>query len=117
MPLKSTLVLGESSSLSNIFDSVPFTGLQLSTDLDMLPESVRGYAPVIRGIAKTNARVVVKQNGYQVYQAFVSPGAFEINDMYATGGNGDLYVTVEEADGTEQKFIVPFASLPLMLRG
>ncbi|MEB7501172.1 fimbrial biogenesis outer membrane usher protein [Leclercia pneumoniae] len=116
VPLKSTLVLGESSSLSNIFDSVPFTGLQLSTDLDMLPESVRGYAPVIRGIAKTNARVVVKQNGYQVYQAFVSPGAFEINDMYATGGNGDLYVTVEEADGTEQKFIVPFASLPLMLR-
>ena len=116
VPLKSTLVVGESSSLSNIFDSVPFTGIQIATDTDMLPDSLRGYAPIVRGIAKTNARVVVKQNGYQIYQAFVAPGAFEITDMYATGGNGDLYVTVEEADGTRQNFIVPFASLPLMLR-
>lgn len=116
IPLKSTLVVGESSSLSSIFDSVPFTGVQLATDIEMLPESQRGYAPVIRGIAKTNARVIVKQNGYQVYQAFVAPGAFEITDMYATGGNGDLYVTVEESDGTKQQFIVPFATLPLMLR-
>jgi len=116
VPLKSALVVGESSSLSSIFDSVPFTGVQLATDVDMLPDSLRGYAPVVRGIAKTNARVVIKQNGYQIYQAFVAPGAFEISDIYATGGNGDLYVTVEESDGTKQNFIVPFASLPLMLR-
>lgn len=116
VPLNSTLVVGESSSLSSIFDSVPFTGVQLATDVDMLPDSLRGYAPVVRGIAKTNARVVIKQNGYQIYQAFVAPGAFEITDLYATGGNGDLYVTVEESDGTKQNFIVPYASLPLMLR-
>lgn len=116
VPLKSTLVLGESSSLSSIFDSVPFTGIQLSTDKDMIPESLRGFAPIVRGIAKTNARVVIKQNGYQIYQAFVAPGAFEITDLYSTGGNGDLYVTVEESDGSRQNFIVPFASLPLMLR-
>jgi len=115
-PLNSTLVVGESSSLSNIFDSVPFTGMQLATDVDMLPDSLRGYAPIVRGIAKTNARVVIKQNGYQIYQAFVAPGAFEITDIYATGGNGDLYVTVEESDGTKQNYIVPYASLPLMLR-
>lgn len=115
-PLNGTLVVGESSSLSNIFDSVPFTGVQLATDTDMMPDSLRGYAPVVRGIAKTNARVVIKQNGYQIYQAFVAPGAFEITDIYATGGNGDLYVTVEESDGTRQNYIVPYASLPLMLR-
>lgn len=116
IPLKSTLVLGESSSLSSIFDSVPFTGIQLATDTDMIPESLRGFAPVVRGIARTNARVVIKQDGHQIYQAFVAPGAFEINDLYATGGNGDLYVTVEEADGSRQNFVVPYASLPLMLR-
>ncbi|WP_058912479.1 fimbria/pilus outer membrane usher protein [Entomohabitans teleogrylli] len=114
--LKSNLVIGESNSLSSIFDSVPFTGVQLATDPEMLPDSLRGYAPVVRGIARTNARVVIKQNGYQIYQAFVAPGAFEIADMYPTGGNGDLYVTVEESDGTKQNFIVPFATLPLMLR-
>jgi outer membrane usher protein len=95
---------------------VPFTGLQLATDTSMLPESMRGYAPIIRGIAKTNARVVIKQNGYQVYQTYVAPGAFEINDMYPSGGSGDLYVTVEETDGTKQEFIVPFATLPVMVR-
>ncbi len=72
-PINSNLVMGESSSLSGIFDSVPFTGLQLATDTSMLPESLRGYAPIIRGIAKTNARVIVKQNGYQVYQTYVAP--------------------------------------------
>lgn len=116
VPLKSILVLGESSSLSSIFDSVPFTGIQLATDTDMIPESLRGFAPIVRGIARTNARVVIKQNGYQIYQAFVAPGAFEITDLYSTGGNGDLDVTVEEADGSKQNFVVPYASLPLMLR-
>jgi outer membrane usher protein len=116
IPLKSKLVMGESSSLSSIFDSVPFTGVQLATDEDMIPESLRGFAPIVRGIARTNARVVIKQNGYQIYQAFVAPGAFEITDLYSTGGNGDLYVTVEEADGSRQNFVVPYASLPLMLR-
>ncbi|VUS22491.1 fimbria/pilus outer membrane usher protein [Klebsiella spallanzanii] len=115
-PLKSTLVVGESSSLSSIFDGVPFTGVQLATDTDMIPESLRGFAPIVRGIARTNARVVIRQNGYQIYQAYVAPGAFEITDLYSTGGNGDLYVTVEEADGGKQQFVVPFASLPLMLR-
>ncbi len=116
VPLKSTLVMGESSSLSSIFDSVPFTGIQLATDTDMIPESLRGFAPIVRGIARTNARIVIKQNGYQIYQAFVAPGAFEITDLYSTGGNGDLYVTVEESDGSRQNFVVPYASLPLMLR-
>ena len=116
VPLKSTLVMGESTSLSSIFDSVPFTGIQLATDTDMIPESLRGFAPIVRGIARTNARIVIKRNGYQIYQAFVAPGAFEITDLYSTGGNGDLYVTVEESDGSRQNFVVPYASLPLMLR-
>jgi hypothetical protein len=36
--------------------------------------------------------------------------------MYPSGGSGDLYVTVEESDGSRQNFIVPFAVLPVMLR-
>lgn len=114
--INSNVIFGESSSLSSIFDSVPFTGIQVATDTTMLPESMRGYAPVIRGIAKTNARVVIKQNDYQVYQTYVAPGAFEITDMYPSGGSGDLYVTVEESDGTTQEFVVPFATLPVMVR-
>ncbi|MDP1288243.1 fimbria/pilus outer membrane usher protein, partial [Klebsiella pneumoniae] len=72
--------------------------------------------PVIKGIARTTADVTVYQNGYSIYKTTVSPGAFEINDLYPTGSAGDLYVTVKESDGGEQSFVVPFASLAILQR-
>ncbi|HGY3715386.1 TPA: fimbria/pilus outer membrane usher protein [Citrobacter gillenii] len=114
--LKSQLTLGDSTAPSDMFDSVPFRGAQLASDDDMLPDSLRGYAPVVRGIARTNAQVIVKQNGYTIYQSYISPGAFEITDMYPTGSSGDLDVTIKEADGSEQHQIVAFASLPVLQR-
>ncbi|KUQ59305.1 fimbria/pilus outer membrane usher protein [Enterobacter bugandensis] len=116
VPLKAQFTAGDSSAPADVFDSMPFRGVQLASDDDMLPDSLKGYAPVVRGIARTNARVVVRQNGYQIYQSYVAPGAFEITDMYPTGGAGDLDVTVKEADGSEQHFTVPFASLPVLQR-
>jgi P pilus assembly protein, porin PapC len=116
VPLKAQLTTGDSSSPADVFDSMPFRGVQLASDDDMLPDSLKGYAPVVRGIARTNAQVVVRQNGYQIYQSYVAPGAFEITDMYPTGGAGDLDVTIKEADGSEQHFTVPFASLPVLQR-
>lgn len=116
IPLKSQLTLGDSTAPSDMFDSVPFRGAQLASDDDMLPDSLRGYAPVVRGIARTNAQVIIKQNGYTIYQNYVSPGAFEITDMYPTGSSGDLDVTVKEADGSEQHQTVAFASLPVLQR-
>jgi len=116
IPLKAQLTAGDSSAPANVFDSIPFRGLQLASDDDMLPDSLKGYAPVVRGIARTNAQVTIRQNGYQIYQNYVAPGAFEISDMYPTGGAGDLDVTIKETDGSEQRFTVPFAALPVLQR-
>ena len=116
IPLKSRLTLGDSSAPSDIFDSVPFRGAQLTSDEDMRPDSLRGYAPVVRGIAKSNAQIIIRQNGYTIYQSYVPAGAFVIKDIYPTGGSGDLNVTVKEQDGSTQEFVVPFASLPLLQR-
>nr|WP_239667347.1 fimbria/pilus outer membrane usher protein [Franconibacter helveticus] len=116
IPLKGQLTVGDSSSLADVFDSIPFRGAQLASDDDMMPDSLKGYAPVVRGIARTNAQVIIRQNGYQIYQSYVAPGAFEITDMYPTGGAGDLEVTVKESDGSEQHFTVAFASLPVLQR-
>lgn len=116
VPLKAQLTTGDSSSPADVFDSIPFRGAQLASDDDMMPDSLKGYAPVVRGIARTNAQVVIRQNGYQIYQSYVAPGAFEITDMYPTGGAGDLDVTVKESDGSEQHFTVAFASLPVLQR-
>lgn len=112
----SQLTLGESTTNTDIFDGLPFTGIQLETDESMRPDSLRGYAPVVEGIARTNAQIIVRQNSYIIYQNYVSAGAFSIKDLYSTGGSGDLYVTVKEQDGSEQNFIVPYSSLANLQR-
>ncbi|WP_338628939.1 fimbria/pilus outer membrane usher protein [Enterobacter sp. JJBC] len=114
--LRGQLELGETSTPGDIFDSVLFRGVQIYSDDAMLPDSLRGYAPVIRGIAQSNARVTVEQNGFTVYQTYVAPGSFEIRDLYPTASSGDLNVTVTEADGSERRFVQPFSSVPMMLR-
>lgn len=114
--LRAQFVAGESSTRGDVFDSVQYKGIDIATDEDMLPYSQRGFAPVIRGIAASNAEVSVRQNGYLIYQANVAPGAFEIKDLYSTTNSGDLTITVKEADGTEHQFVQPYSSLAVMQR-
>jgi outer membrane usher protein len=110
------LTLGDSWTSGEIFDSVGLRGVQLATDDRMLPQSLRGYAPSVRGVADTNAKVTVHQNGMLIYQTTVAPGPFTINDLYATGYGGDLEVSVTEANGRVHTFSVPYASVPQLLR-
>ncbi|HEB1299566.1 TPA: outer membrane usher protein LpfC [Escherichia albertii] len=116
IPLKAQITLGDTATPSDIFDSVQMRGALLSSDDDMLPDSQRGFAPVVRGIAKSNAEVSIEQNGYVIYRTFVQPGAFEINDLYPTANSGDLTVIIKEADGSEQKFVQPFSAVVIFQR-
>ncbi len=110
------LTAGEYFTPGDQFNSVPFTGVQLASDDQMLPESERGFAPVIRGIANSNAVVTVRQSNAVIYETSVPPGEFAINDLYATSFAGDLEVTVTEADGSEHSFTLPFSSVVQLLR-
>ncbi|KRE99482.1 hypothetical protein ASG87_13815 [Frateuria sp. Soil773] len=114
--IRSQLTIGEANTSGELFDTVAFRGAQLASDDRMLPDSLRGYAPVVRGVASTNARVEIRQNGYLIYQTTVAPGGFEINDLYPTGYGGDLAVTVTEADGRQHSFSVPYSSVAQLLR-
>lgn len=114
--LKGEMKVGDTSTGADIFDSLPFRGMQIASDENMLPDSQRGFAPTIRGIAQSNARVVIRQNGYVLYQTYVPPGAFEINDLFPTSTSGDLDVTVTENNGNEQHYTVPYSTVPLMQR-
>lgn len=113
---RSRVVIGQSYTKGRLFDSLPFTGIQLFSEDRMLPSSQRGYAPEIRGIASTSARVIVRQNNQIIYETTVSPGEFLINDLYPTGFGGDLNVTVMEADGSEHYFSVPYTAMADLLR-
>ena len=114
--MNSELTLGDSYTSGTLFSSLGFRGVQLETDERMIPESQRGYAPTIRGIAQTTAKVTVTQSGTQIYQTTVAPGAFVIDDLYPTSYQGDLVVEVQEADGRVSSFTVPFAAVPESMR-
>ncbi|ECY7947503.1 fimbria/pilus outer membrane usher protein, partial [Salmonella enterica subsp. enterica serovar Thompson] len=106
--LKSRLTLGESYTSGSVFDSIPFRGVMLASDENMVPWDQSQFAPVVRGIARTQARVEVRQSGYLMTTRTVPAGPFEITDLPSTGSSGDLQVTVLESDGSRQAFTVPY---------
>lgn len=112
--INSRLTLGERSTPADIFGSVPFRGLMLGTDERMVPYNQRSFVPVVKGIARTQALVEVRQAGYLIYSTTVAPGAYELSDLSASS-NGDLDVTVIEANGQQQHFIVPLTSPAISL--
>ncbi|HEI2279393.1 TPA: fimbrial biogenesis outer membrane usher protein [Escherichia coli] len=116
MALRSQIMIGDTWTASDVFDSTQVRGVRLYTDDDMLPSSQNGFAPVVHGIAKTNATVIIKQNGYVIYQSAVPQGAFALTDLNTTSSGGDLDVTIKEEDGSEQHFIQPFTSLAILKR-
>ncbi|WP_199098413.1 fimbria/pilus outer membrane usher protein [Dyella sp. ASV21] len=114
--LRSQFTVGDIFTPGDLFNSTSLRGANLRTDERMLPSGMVGFAPVIRGVAETRARVEVRQSGYLVYETSVSPGPFEITDLNGAAGTGDLEVLVIEADGRERRTIVPYAQVPRLLR-
>lgn len=114
--LKSRLTLGESATASDVFDSVPFRGVMLATDESMIPSAQREFAPAVRGIARSPARLEIRQNGYLLYSRQVAAGPFAVTDLPGMMGSGDLQVTVVESQGPAQQFTVPYTVPPVALR-
>lgn len=113
--IRSKLSLGEDYLNSDVFDTFALRGATLSSDDRMLPPNLRGYAPLISGLARTNATVTVSQQGRVLYSTTVTPGAFSIQDLNSSV-QGTLDVTVREEDGTQQTFTVATAAVPFLSR-
>jgi outer membrane usher protein FimD/PapC len=81
----------------------------------MLPPNLRGYSPEVVGVAQTNAKVVISQQGRVIYETQVAAGPFRIQDLssYVTG---TLDVRVEEQNGESQTFQVKTANIPYLSR-
>lgn len=108
--LKSQFAIGDLFTDGAVFDSIGVRGVQFGSN-DRTSATSGAYAPVIRGVAMSNALVSVTQNGIRLYQTTVAPGPFEIDDVVPTGSGGNLRVTVTEADGSRHSFTVPYASV------
>lgn len=114
--LDGALTMGDATTPSDVYDGFTFRGIQMASDDNMLPDSLRNFAPTVRGIASSNSTVTIRQNNSVIYQKQVPPGPFEINDLYPNSTNGDLVVTIKESDGRERTFVQPFSSVAIMQR-
>jgi outer membrane usher protein FimD/PapC len=113
--LRSKLTLGENYLDSGMFDSFRFAGVSLVSDDNMLPPNLRGYAPEVVGVAKTNAKVVISQQGRVLYETQVAAGPFRIQDIN-DAVSGELNVRVEEQDGSVQEFVMNTSNIPYLTR-
>lgn len=113
--LRAKLTLGEDYLDSGMFDSFRFTGASLVSDDNMLPPNLRGYAPEVVGVAKTNAKVIIRQQGRVLYETTVATGPFRIRDIN-DAISGELNVRVEEQDGSVQTFTMNTANIPYLTR-
>ena len=113
--LGAKLTLGEDFLNSKIFDNFRFSGASLATDDNMLPPNLRGYAPEVSGVARTNARVVISQQDRVLYDTQVAAGPFHIRDI-SDSVSGKLDVRVEERDGSVQTFQINTATIPYLSR-
>ncbi|MFP7326993.1 outer membrane usher protein [Serratia marcescens] len=113
--LRAKLIVGESYLDSGLFDSFRFGGVSLRSDDNMLPPNLRGYAPEVTGVAKSNAKVTISQQGRVLYETQVAAGPFRIQDIN-DAISGELNVRIEEQDGNVQEFQMNTASIPYLTR-
>lgn len=116
LSLMSRLMMGQTTTSGRVFDSFSFKGLNLSSIDEMLPDSQRNFAPVIKGIALSQATIEVRQEDNLIYQKSIPAGSFELTDVVPNNSSGNLEVTVRESTGEVRKFIQPYATQPKMVR-
>lgn len=110
------ITVGETSTDGDVFRSIPVQGVLIRSDAGMLPDVLQGYAPIIRGVAQTRAKLEVRQNGYPIYSTYVSAGPYEINDLTTAGSSAELEIVLTEEDGQVRRFTQPFSTLSNLLR-
>jgi len=113
---KSMFSAGKFYTDSQMFDSIALLGVGLASEDLMRPDSTLNWAPVIRGVAETNARVTITQDGQTIHQTSVPAGPFSIESVLPANTGGELLVTIQESDGRIRRFTVPYSTVPQLLK-
>lgn len=100
---------GQINIQGGLFGGVPLLGAQVFPETALWKATAA--STMVSGIARTQARVEVRQNGLPLYSTVVPPGEFTLTEVVPRWSTYDLQVTVHESDGEVRSFIVPAASL------
>lgn len=114
--IKSILTVGQNTLGSMLFDSNTYAGISLATSNEMLPESEKGYSPTIKGIADSRSKITVRQNDSIIYQDYINPGPYSIDNLYSVGSSGDYEVELTSEQGVVTRTTIPYSTLPNLLR-
>lgn len=113
--LKSTFRGGDFFTNGKIFSSVSMRGMTVYSSDEMRPDNQRFFMPAISGTARTNATIVIRQNGFVIDERRLTPGPFVIRDLHSASSSGDFDITVTETDGSVQHFTQAFNSIAALL--
>ncbi|HAZ3643133.1 TPA: fimbrial biogenesis outer membrane usher protein [Escherichia coli] len=107
--------LGQISSDNSIFESFPFEGIQFASDDGMITPLLSSFSPVIRGIANSQAQIIIRQNNTIIWQGTVPAGPFELRDVSPLY-DGNMDIEIHEADGSVRHLSQNSATVPVLQR-
>ncbi|MBP4047276.1 PefC/AfrB family outer membrane usher protein [Chromobacterium violaceum] len=111
--LQADLTVGKTFAGGGMLGSAGIYGATLSSNSGMRANDL-GYAPVFSGVAKSEARVTLRQNGSTIYSEMMPPGPFAIRDVILLS-SGDVTMNVMEKDGSVHTQLFPLTVMAGMI--
>lgn len=107
--IDATAQAGQINIANSVFSGIALSGIQVVPE-DSLRAGT-GESPVrIEGIARSPARIEVRQNGNLIHTSVIPEGPYLLTDL-ALNRRQDVVVTVIEDNGSKNTFTLPAASL------
>lgn len=113
--LRSEVSVGDFFTSGQLFAAQNLRGVSLTTNTAMLPYSELTYVPIISGTAKSNATIIIKQNGFVIATRKVPPGPFALTDIPASSSAGDLDISIVETGIGTRHIIQPYNTVNVLV--
>lgn len=83
-------------------------GVSVAKNFGITPYFIKTSGLDLSGVLSTPSEVEVLVNGYPVSSERISPGEFELHNVYNATGGGNATVRIKDAYGRTEEYEVPF---------
>ena len=112
-----SLIVGDAISRSGtLARSFRFGGVSFGSNYSTRPDIITFALPTVPGEASVPTVADLLINGQRHSQLSVPPGPFEITNIPAISGSGEIQLLTRDALGRQQTLVVPFYVTPALLR-
>lgn len=102
-------ILGDVFAYSGVLGGGSYLGgFSVSRNFGITPYFIKTSGLDLSGVLTTPSDVEVYVNGYPVRTERMSPGEFELQNIYNATGEGGATVKIKDAYGRTEEFTVPF---------